>query len=164
LLEGLVFGERTVRELNRYLAMADPAVRKVKLDLADEPRKGNAPAVVAKGREKLGQTMIDLCGVVRSGEGLSRAAESLSGLESSLESPGLDVEELELFNLLSVARQIVATAAVREESRGVHLRSDFSERDDIHWRRHTVVHRDAGTGELVVGRSEMETATSEGEG
>ena len=45
---------------------------------------------------------------------------------------------------------MVATAALREESRGVHLRSDFPERDDEHWRRHTLVHRDAATGELVV--------------
>ncbi len=65
LLEGLVFGERTVRELNRYLAVADPAVRKVRLDLADEAREGNDPAVVAQGRATLGQMMIELCGIIR---------------------------------------------------------------------------------------------------
>jgi L-aspartate oxidase len=164
LLEGLVFGERTVRELNRYLALADPAVRKVKLDLADEQRKGNDPAAVKAGRQKLGEMMIDLCGIVRSREGLSEAAESLGELERSLEPPGLAVDELELFNLLSVAQQIVASASIREESRGVHLRLDFSERDDVHWRRHTLVHRDLGTGEMVVGTSEVETAASEGVG
>ena len=164
LLEGLVFGERTVRELNRYLAVADPAVRKVKLDLADEPRKGNDPVVVAKGREKLGQTMLELCGIVRSREGLREAAESVSELERSLQPPGLAVEELELFNLLTVARQMVATAAMREESRGVHLRSDFAERDDVNWRRHTLVHRDVGTGDMVVEKGGVEKDESEGAG
>ena len=45
-----MFGERTVRDLNRYLAVADPAVRKVRLDLAEELRQGNDPDVVAEGQ------------------------------------------------------------------------------------------------------------------
>jgi len=150
LLEGLVFGERTVRELNRYLAVADPAVRKVKLELSDEPRKGNEPSAVARGRETVGDTMMGLCGIVRSREGLLEAAHRLQDLERSLQSPGLDVAELELFNLLSVARQMVETALLREESRGVHLRSDHPESDDQDWRRHSLVRRDGSTGELVV--------------
>ena len=73
LLEGLVFGDRTVRELNRYLSVSDPAVRKVRLDLADEPRQGNDPAVVAEKRKAVAQLMTDLCGIVRSKEGLAQA-------------------------------------------------------------------------------------------
>jgi L-aspartate oxidase len=156
LLEGLVFGERTVRELNRYLAVADPAVRKVKLDLADEPREGNDPAVVADGTATVGRTMTELCGIVRTAEDMERARETLAALQASLAAPGLDVAELELFNLLTVAQHIVATAALREESRGVHLRSDFPERDDVNWRRHSLVHRDPETGGLVVESSAVE--------
>jgi L-aspartate oxidase len=167
LLEGLVFGERTVRELNRYLAVADPAIRKVKLELADEPRDGNDATVVAKGRETVAQTMMELCGIVRSGEGLAEAGERLAALEHSLAAPGLNVAELELFNLLAVAKQMVATAALREESRGVHLRSDFAERDDAHWMRHSLVRRDAETGEQEVETSAVirdgaERGTAEG--
>ena len=150
LLEGLVFGERTVRELNRYLAIADPAVRKVKLGLGDEPREGNDPAEVTRGRKTVGDTMTELCGIVRSQEGLAEAAQRLAELEDSLSSPGLNVAELELFNLLAVARQMVATALWREESRGVHLRSDFAESDDKAWRQHSLVRLDGETGELVV--------------
>ncbi len=156
LLEGLVFGERTVRELNRYLAVADPAVRKVRLDLADEPREGNDPATVDRGRKIVGDTMIELCGIVRSRDGLVEAAERLAGLERSLAAPGLNVAELELFNLLAVGQQIVATALDREESRGVHLRSDFAERDDEQWRRHSLVRRD-DEGRLVVETSIVQT-------
>jgi len=150
LLEGLVFGERTVRELNRYLAVADPAVRKVRLDLADEAREGNDPAVVAQSRATLGQAMIDLCGIIRSGDELAKARETLSELRGALVAPGLSVAELELFNLLTVAEHMVASAALREESRGVHLRADFAERDDARWLRHTRVRRDPATGEMVV--------------
>jgi L-aspartate oxidase len=150
LLEGLVFGDRTVRELNRYLSISEPAVRKVKLDLADEPRKGNDPAVVADKRTAMALLMTDLCGIVRDRQGLEKAAAELDAMEASLEAPGLNVGELELFNLLTVARHIVASAVMREESRGVHLRSDFPERDDIEWRRHVLIERDADTGEQQV--------------
>jgi L-aspartate oxidase len=156
LLEGLVFGERTVRDLNRYLAVADPAVRKVRLDLAEETREGNDPVVVAEGRTAVGRVMMDLCGIVRTREGLEQAQETLAALQRSLAAPKLNVAELELFNLLSVAQHIVGTAALREESRGVHLRSDFPERDDDRWCRHILVHRDFATGEPVVKLSAVE--------
>jgi L-aspartate oxidase len=150
LLEGLVFGDRTVRELDRYLSVSDPAVRKVRLDLADEPRKGNDPAVVAEQRKAMAQLMTDLCGIVRTKEGLAKAEVALEAIESSLLAPGLIVGELELINLLTVARHIIASAAVREESRGVHLRSDFPEQDDAHWSRHVLIQGGSETGEPKV--------------
>jgi len=150
LLEGLVFGDRTVRELDRYLSVSDPAVRKVRLDLADEPREGNDAALVAEQRTATAQLMTDLCGIVRTKEGLAKAEASLEAIGSSLAAPGLTVGELELINLLTVARHIVASAAMREESRGVHLRSDFPERDDVHWRRHVLIKRDLETGDSKV--------------
>ena len=42
----------------------------------------------------------------------------------------------ELQNLLTVARLMIWAALQREESRGVHYRSDFSHRDDVSWGRH----------------------------
>jgi L-aspartate oxidase len=42
----------------------------------------------------------------------------------------------ELQNMLTVASLIVEAALVREESRGVHLRTDFPQPDDANWRRH----------------------------
>ncbi len=103
--------------------------------------------LVAEGRETLGRTMTDLCGIVRKREDLERARDTLDTLQSSLAAPGLNVAELELFNLLTVAQHMVATAVYREESRGVHLRSDFPERDDIHWRCHSLAHRDSTTAD-----------------
>jgi L-aspartate oxidase len=150
LLEGLVFGDRTVRELNRYLSISDPAVRKVRLDLADEPRRGNDPAVVAEQRQTVARLMTDLCGIVRTREGLEEAEASLELIENALAAPGLSVPELELFNLLTVARHIVGSAVTREESRGVHLRSDFPGRDDAKWRRHVLIRRDPDTGESKI--------------
>jgi L-aspartate oxidase len=42
----------------------------------------------------------------------------------------------ELQNLLTIARLMIDSALAREESRGVHYRSDFPERDDAQWQRH----------------------------
>jgi L-aspartate oxidase len=150
LLEGLVFGDRTVRELNRYLSVSDPAVRKVRLGLADEPRPGNDPGLVAETRRDLGLLMSDLCGIVRSREGLAEAARRLDQLEAALVPPALQVAELELFNLLIVARLMVQSAILREESRGVHLREDFPQQDDTKWRSHLLVRRSEEGGEPVV--------------
>jgi fumarate reductase flavoprotein subunit len=57
---------------------------------------------------------------------------------------------VELLNLLTVAEHIVESAVVREESRGVHLRSDHPERDDDRWLLHTLLHRGPITGDLVI--------------
>jgi L-aspartate oxidase len=68
----------------------------------------------------------------------------------------LNVEELELFNLLTVAEHMMKSALMREESRGCHLRSDFPEVDDERWRRHVLIHGDPGTGVPVVELSHTE--------
>lgn len=100
--------------------------------------------------------MMDLCGMVRDKAGLERARAGLAEVRQSLAAPGLTVGELELLNLLTVAEHIVETAVVREESRGVHLRSDYPERDDGRWRRHITVRRDTETGGPIVESSAME--------
>ncbi len=155
LLEGLVFGERIVRDLNRYLAQPSRPVRKFRLDLPEETWPGNPAEEVARVRSTLAQTMMRYCGIVRDAEGLAEAARVIAELRDSLRPPAHNVEELEVFNLLTVARLIVKSASAREESRGVHLRSDFPLTDE-HWRRHVSVEYDPdndSTQVRVVGRA-----------
>ena len=52
------------------------------------------------------------------------------------------VEALELDNLIEVAKATVVSALARHESRGAHARSDYPERDDVHWLKHTLWYRD----------------------
>lgn len=156
LLEGLVFGERTVRDLDHYLAESDPIVRKIRLDLPEESRPGNDLGHVARQRARLAQSMSEGCGIVRSAEGLSLARRTVAEIRSSLVRPALQVAELELINLLTVAEHMVVSALAREESRGVHLRSDFPERDDAHWLRHVMLQATRESDEPVVVLSEVE--------
>jgi succinate dehydrogenase / fumarate reductase flavoprotein subunit len=53
------------------------------------------------------------------------------------------VEALELDNLIEVARATVVSAEARRESRGAQARSDYPDRDDAHWLKHTLWYRDA---------------------
>jgi succinate dehydrogenase / fumarate reductase flavoprotein subunit len=45
-----------------------------------------------------------------------------------------------LENMLKIAETIVFSALQRKESRGAHFRSDFPERNDMEWLKHTLVY------------------------
>jgi succinate dehydrogenase / fumarate reductase flavoprotein subunit len=47
------------------------------------------------------------------------------------------VEALELDNLIETAVSTLLSAQARTESRGAHDRSDFPDRDDVNWLKHT---------------------------
>jgi len=50
----------------------------------------------------------------------------------------------EIQNMLTVSLLIAIAAHFREESRGVHFRSDFPERNDQNWQLHVQVRRKEG--------------------
>ena len=56
------------------------------------------------------------------------------GMVRALGQQFADSEGWELQNMLTVARVLMGAALRREESRGVHLRSDFPEQDDVRWK------------------------------
>jgi len=52
-------------------------------------------------------------------------------------------EALELGYLIELAKVTVASARARTESRGAHFRDDHPLREDEHWMKHTLAHREA---------------------
>ena len=84
-------------------------------------------------RGAVADLMMRHCGIVRAEVGMSEAQREIERLTAELRPPGREPSELEVFNLLTVASLMVRSALLREESRGVHLRSDCAERDDAHW-------------------------------
>jgi L-aspartate oxidase len=74
-------------------------------------------------------------GVRRNGDSLRDAAKSIEQWQRyALAQQFSDPAGWELQNMLTVARVMIGAALRREESRGVHLRSDFPEQDDVHWK------------------------------
>jgi len=104
------------------------------------------------GRE-LGETMEQGCGAARDAAGLEAAAAKLSELRARLGrvrpddwGPGWNaglVKALGLDLELDCAAAAVQAALSRQETRGVHVRSDHPARDDLRFLRHTLVHRSA---------------------
>lgn len=75
-------------------------------------------------------------GVERSKEGLQEAVERLHFWGRYLYRFSFENKRgWELVNMLTVAHLVALAALQREESRGVHFRSDFPKRDDANWAR-----------------------------
>jgi L-aspartate oxidase len=137
LLEGLVFAHRIADDITARLAAGD-------LSLADPlVSVGDTTLVAGKQRTGIQRAMTLGAGAVRSAEALAQAAKKLEVIADS--APGLtaDPDSWETSNLLHVGQLLNAVAGLREESRGGHVRSDFTERDDVHWLGHTHAVREA---------------------
>ena len=113
---------------------------------------------VADIRSELQAEMTDKASVFRTDELLRQAAGTIGRLRERYRSARIDdkgrvfnfdlTEALELGYLLDLADALVGAALARTESRGAHFRDDFPARDDDHWRRHSLTHRDPGTGAI----------------
>jgi len=55
------------------------------------------------------------------------------------------IDALELKNLIVVAQATIESAYARQESRGAHCRSDYEERDDENWLKHSLYYADKNT-------------------
>ncbi|MFM8944581.1 MAG: succinate dehydrogenase flavoprotein subunit [Actinomycetota bacterium] len=156
LLDIVVFGRRGGAHMAAFVA--DAPLRAVEKG-AEQPvaarlagLKGRAQgANAADIRSELQDTMFDLAFVVRSETSLTKMQEILTGLReryervyvqdtgSAFNTELMEVEELG--NLLDCAEALVASALVRDESRGGHYREDHPLRDDANWLKHTLVSR-----------------------
>jgi len=155
LIDLIVFGRRTgisaadhtrEKELPPLPQQAENIVRDTINNLIDSSGKES----VSELRETMQQTMTNACSVFRNSDELEKAKEQICQLKKRY----LDVclrnksktfnyellELLELINMLKVAEAIVFSAIQRKESRGAHYRSDFPERNDEQWLKHSLVY------------------------
>jgi L-aspartate oxidase len=136
LLEGLVFSERVVRDLDRYIGRLGEDVRRLRFALPGDHSGTREGLKAGEARRRLTATMLRRVGVLRDGDDLRAASAELQQLTSGLAFAHCGAAEYETLNLLTLGTQIAKSALLREESRGVHLREDYPERDDERWRRH----------------------------
>lgn len=140
LLEAMVFGARAGEGATAVAASMPDDFRAVPLEnsVVAEPHE---PLDLVDIRNSLTSLMGRNAGVRRDVEGLAEADEAVQQWSGYvLARQFADPAGWELQNLLTIAHIMLAAARQREESRGVHFRSDFpTPRDE--WKRHIAVRR-----------------------
>ncbi|HNX91989.1 MAG TPA: L-aspartate oxidase [Syntrophomonas sp.] len=139
LLEGIVFGQRIVNRAEEIMYRRQ--VRAEELYQSFEPgwvytplKPGISPAEV---RQRLQDVMWDKVGIIRNEEGLKAANLEIEYLYNHLARQDDPLAYIEMVNMLTVAHVVVQAALWRRESRGGHCRSDYPQRDDVRWMKHT---------------------------
>jgi L-aspartate oxidase len=141
LLEGLVYGAHAGAGASALALDERDSFHAIPLE--NKPAEEHTePLDLADIRNSLKSLMWRAAGVRRAGPQLSDAARTIRRWCGYVLGRQLnDPHGWELQNMLTVASLIVESALAREESRGVHLRTDFTATDDEHWRRHLPVIR-----------------------
>ncbi len=134
LLEGLVFGTLVGRGASQAIAAEAPPTFDFRLRHAlSTPPPSELD--LADIRNSLKSLMWRAAGVRREEAGLLDAEETIRGWRHLFQLyPQATQEAWELQNMLLVSEILVRAARIREESRGVHFRTDFPEPHQ-HWRR-----------------------------
>ena len=116
----------------------------------------------SKGSENIVQlgndlrsTMQQHCGVFRFPELLKEGVKKIHDISERSERLQISdtsnvfntarIDALELKNLIEVAKATIESAHAREESRGAHCRSDFEDRNDEQWLKHTLYYSQTNT-------------------
>jgi len=154
LLDLLVFGKASGEQVVKDLASDALAYQDLPKDAADRSLSRLARLDSAKSGEDVAEVGAEMrrtmqlhCGVFRFPDGLAegvrrmqevgKRAESLYVKDKSKVFNTARVEALELENLVEVAMSTMVSAHARQESRGAHDRSDFPDRNDAQWMKHT---------------------------
>jgi len=117
-------------------SLLEGLVRRLSFDIPEAPHDRVGGSDAAAARSRLTTVMQDKVGVLRRATDLQAALDELGELTSELRFVRMHESEYEVLNMLTVGTQIAKCALLRDESRGVHLREDFPDVDDEHWRRH----------------------------
>src|SRR5438132_701057 len=136
LLEGLVFGASCGRGAALAAAAIPDAFTMPPVSYAHEPT-ADETLDVGDVTDALRSLMVRKMGIVRDRAALQEAQQTVAFWCRYAQARTFASQAgWELQNLLTVARLMIWAAWQREESRGVHYRSDFPDRDDDRWHRH----------------------------
>jgi len=136
LLEGLVFGARAGKKMRDELKL--PAKREGDVPPAAAYSNGPLPVPVETTIGQLQEFMWKQVGIVRAAEGMKQAVQSIQQMAPTLAHPR-SRREYEARNLQIAGSLVARSALAREESRGAHYRTDFSDHNDVKFKKHSIV-------------------------
>ena len=159
LLDLVVFGKSSGEQMNKDIAAQPRPHRNLPKGAGEATLARLARLDSAKSGERVSDVLNDLrramqmhCGVFRFPDDLVSGVQKIQTIaeraarvfiqDKSKVFNTARVEALELENLVETAMATVVSAEARKESRGAHTRSDFPERDDKGWMRHTLWYKE----------------------
>ena len=137
LLEGLVYGVSAAREATKAAMKSIDDSLEVFPISNSALQTSQAALDIYDIRNSLKSLLGRSAGVRREAKSMTAAIDTIERWQSYVlaqEFP--DAKGWELQNMLTVGKLLCAAALKREESRGVHLRTDFPDTDDKNWRKH----------------------------
>jgi succinate dehydrogenase / fumarate reductase flavoprotein subunit len=153
LVDLVVFGKRAGQAISMFVKGADfisvPAdVIDFTKDRIVKLQDRNKGIQLEDLRLQMCKVMTESVGVYRNERGMKEAVKEIEALREQYREVQVQdtnksfntnlLEVLELGNLLDLAYLTAFCALERKESRGSHARSDFPERDDTNWLKHTL--------------------------
>ncbi|MBF0296828.1 MAG: FAD-binding protein [Magnetococcales bacterium] len=173
LLDTIVFGKITGKHccdwlkgkvLRNFAASEVDEVKSRIADLKRRPDQGVRPLALL---QRTAGGMNQYFGVFRTPEIMQEGLAKLPAIRADYEKMHLDdksdefnidlLRAFELGNLIDLSECIMRGAVARQESRGAHARTDFPDRDDENWRKHTLSQWDPGKQEVVLSYEAVRT-------
>ena len=155
LLDLLVFGKSAGEQVVKDIAVEVVSMPDLPKDATDKTMARLARLDSASSGERVSdvgaemrRTMQAHCGVFRFPDSMAEGVRKILAVAERANNTYIQdkskvfntarIEALELDNLIEVALSTMISANARRESRGAHDRSDFPNRDDVNWMKHTL--------------------------
>ena len=162
LLDLIVFGRaaglhviESIDQKEKFPDIPQEAIEFTQQRVASLNKKNKGSENIVQLGNDLRSTMQQHCGVFRFPELLKEGVKKIQDIAERSKNLHISdnsnifntarIDALELKNLIEVAKATIESAYAREESRGAHCRSDFEDRDDEQWLKHTLYYSQTNT-------------------
>jgi succinate dehydrogenase / fumarate reductase flavoprotein subunit len=162
LLDLIVFGRaaglhviESIDQKEKFPDIPQEAIEFTQQRVASLNKKNKGSENIVQLGNDLRSTMQQHCGVFRFPELLKEGVKKIQDIAERSQNLHISdnsnifntarIDALELKNLIEVAKATIESAYAREESRGAHCRSDYEDRDDEQWLRHTLYYSQTNT-------------------
>jgi succinate dehydrogenase / fumarate reductase, flavoprotein subunit len=159
LLETIVFGARSAKHAVDYIKKIGDVVPSDKTLRAEQERVSSLLARsggtrAPKLRHAMNETMSENTFIFRDEQGLAKAVQDLDRVRKEFDANVYVMDKSKTFNtdlvstfetdfLIDTSYALAKCALERKESRGAQARTDYPERDDANWMKHTLAFRQA---------------------